>query len=185
MPTPGALLLLLLLLLLPVGWEIHSGPLLRHGEHALPLLSAHPQPARSAGSVASAHLSSRGLGAGLRYVVGWPVLCGLHPDPHHGRRLTGNFSSNYGRFCRFTRGRNDSLMRGSVLSPGAATVVDLPEALHVGTGGRRGQHPPAPLSGFMREQRPENRGAAVCVDCESNKEKVSQRLPHSGIGGNG
>jgi hypothetical protein len=41
----------------------------------------------------------------------------------------------------------------------------------------RGQHPPAPLSGFMREQRPENRGAAVCVDCESNKEKVSQRLP--------
>jgi hypothetical protein len=23
----------------------------------------------------------------------------------------------------------------------------------------------------MREQRPENRGAAVCVDCESNKEK--------------
>jgi hypothetical protein len=30
----------------------------------------------------------------------------------------------------------------------------------------------------MRKQRPENRGAAVCVDCESNKEKVSQRLPH-------
>ena len=46
----------------------------------------------------------------------------------------------------------------------------------------RGQHPPAPLSGFMREQRPENRGAAVCVDCESNKEKVSQRLPCSGTG---
>src|SRR5215208_581302 len=48
---------------------------------------------------------------------------------------------------------------------------------HVGGEGTRGQHPPAPLSGFMREQRPENRGAAVCVDCESNKEKVSQRLP--------
>jgi hypothetical protein len=26
------------------------------------------------------------------------------------------------------------------------------------------------------------RGAAVCVDCEGNKEKVSQRLPHSGMG---
>jgi hypothetical protein len=48
---------------------------------------------------------------------------------------------------------------------------------HVGRKGTRGQHPPVPLSGFMRKQRPDNRGAAVCVDCESNKEKVSQRLP--------
>jgi hypothetical protein len=32
----------------------------------------------------------------------------------------------------------------------------------------------------MREQRPDNRGAAVCVDCESNKEKVSEHLPRAG-----
>jgi hypothetical protein len=82
-------------------------------------------------------------------------------------------------------------LRGSVVFPGAATTTYVRGSL-LSHGpqqwstfrkrtsereGTRGQHPPAPLSGFMREQRPENRGAAVCVDCESNKEKVSQRLP--------
>ncbi|MCE3276360.1 MAG: hypothetical protein K0R13_2215 [Propionibacteriaceae bacterium] len=47
--------------------------------------------------------------------------------------------------CPLTRGRNSG--RPS-------------EGPQVGTGGTRGQRPPAPLSGFMREQRPENRGAA-------------------------
>jgi hypothetical protein len=69
--------------------------------------------------------------------------------------------------CPVTRGRNSG--RPS-------------ESPQVGTGETREQHPPAPLSGFMRKQRPENRDAAVCVDCESNKEKVSQRLPHSVMG---
>jgi len=107
--------------------------------------------------------------------------CGRHPDPPRGRRLTENIPR---------------IIRSSVVSPGAATTTYMrgspltrgrdsgrpSGSAHVGTGGTRGQHPPAPPSGFMREQRPVNRGAAVCVDCESNKEKVSQRLPHSGMG---
>jgi hypothetical protein len=101
------------------------------------------------------------------------------PAPGRGRRLTGNSFSHYEKFCRLTRGRNDYSYERSPLTRGRNSGRPSGSP-HVGSGGTRGQHPPAPLSGFMREQGPENRGAAVCVDCESNKEKVSQRLPHSG-----
>ena len=67
-------------------------------------------------------------------------------------------------------------VRGSLLSPGPQQWSTFRKPA-CRTGGDAGAAPAGSTIGLMREQRPENRGAAVCVDCESNKEKVSQRLP--------
>ena len=109
----------------------------------------------------------------------------------------------------FCPGPQRLLIREGFLSPGAATVVDLPEAGMSEREGRGGsirrlhfrascasndpkteaQRSASTAEAIRRRSRSAfhvpawgRRGAAVCVDCEGNKQKVSQRLPHSGIG---
>ena len=77
----------------------------------------------------------------------------------------------------FFRSRNDYLCERFSLSPGPQQWSTFRKPA-CRTGGDAGAAPAGSTIGLMRKQRPENRGAAVCVDCESNKEKVSQRLPH-------